>query len=52
MDTIIGRNDFYRRKGITLRDAIEFCRSLGLNPSRNLMFAADLLSILKLEGYA
>lgn len=42
-------DNFYHRHGVTVKSAKELCRSLGLNPSTNLVFAANLLVTLKMK---
>lgn len=47
MNTIKGKEDFYSRQGVTVKKAIRLCKELGLSPSRYLLFAADLLVVMK-----
>jgi len=49
MNTIKGKNDFYNRHGVTIRDARNLCSVLGLKPSRFLVQAADLLVTMKMK---
>lgn len=43
------QDNFYERHGVTTRDAINLCSVLCLKPSRHLMFAANLLVVMKMK---
>lgn len=49
MNTVIGKSDFYARHGITLKAAKQQCEALGLKPSRAILFAANLLVVIKMK---
>lgn len=49
MNTIIGKDNFYARHGITIRDARNLCNVLGIKASRHLMFAANLLVVMNMR---
>lgn len=49
MNTVKGKENFYQRHGVTIRDARNLCIVLGLKPSTNIIFAADLLVVMGMK---
>jgi hypothetical protein len=46
---IQGRPDYFQRHGVTKLDAMNLCRILGLNPNRNIVWAAHTLVTMKMK---
>lgn len=49
MNTVIGREDFYARHNVTVRDVRNMGAVLGLKPCIHFMFLAQLCVLVKMK---